>query len=564
MPPSMIGVDIGTTAVRAVELERTRSGLALRAFGQVGLPAGAVVDGEVADVEAVAAALKKLWHASGISGRRVVLGVSSQRVIVRQAEVPAMSAADFRSASKFEAEKLIPLPSDETELSFAMLDSPEQVKASTTMRVLLAAAHRDVVAGHLAAAGGASLEVDAVDVGALAMIRASRRSRRPEAPGSHEHDAVVGIGSGLTTVAVDEGGAAAFVRVVAGGGATLTAQLQAEIEAPPDVAESYKRTAHGHAISVLERASEPLVGDVAQSLDFFVAQNPDRRIRTVALTGGGALAAGVFESLQREVSYPVDFADAFAGIDTSRFADQPELLRRSSAQLLTAVGLAEWSAAPAVERLSLLPAAVMRSRERRRDITRAAVAVAGVAVVLGAAWAYQDHRVSQEEQVSAGYRSAAAVSQARLDALAPVNSYFSSVNGRIQADRQALSGSVDWRAVIAQVAAVMPKGTVLTSFSVTPGALPTTTGSAASTQSSATVPAAGSTVTMDIQAPGTVDEVSTWLRAMARVPSLTGAWVASATQTAASPGHPALVTFTCTASVSDRAPVQHPSIGVGS
>jgi type IV pilus assembly protein PilM len=575
MPSPLIGVDIGTTAVRAVELERTRSGPALRAFGQVGLPVGAVVDGEVADVAAVSEALRRLWREAGFSGRRVVLGVSGQRVIVRQAEVASMSEADFRSAVRFEAEQLIPLPVDDTELAFSILGPPEGGAGGSTMRIVLAAAHREVVAAHLQAASGADLMVEAVDVGALAMLRAVHGGPGAPPQGPDERDALVCVGANLTTVAVSEGRSAGFVRIISGGGATLTAAVAADGEEEWAVAEARKRATVGSATLTLERGAEPLVADIGQSIDFFLAQHPGVALRRVLVTGGGMLAAGCFEALAHQIESQADVADGFAGIDTSSFTEDLDSLRRASPFVLTATGLALWPLQPAGERLSLLPATVVRRRQLRRDARRSAIAVCGLAAVLLAAWGAQEHRVSAADQVAAGYSTAAASTQARVDALSPVNDFFAAVDGRIRVDRAALAGSVDWRGVIAQIAAAMPAGATLTGFQVSaptagPGAPTATSTSTANSSShsstsagasSAVVSAADATVTMNVTATGGVDEVAAYLQAMGKVPSLDDAWVAGATAVPAGTGTPGQVTFVCTASVTAKAPVQHPNVG---
>src|SRR5258708_5781213 len=103
----LIGLDIGSFAVRAAEISMDGPRPILAHFGQVTLPLGAVVDGEVVDVDAVASAIKRLWAGAGFSSRQVVVGVSSQRVILRQAEVVEMSERELRSSLQFEAADLI-------------------------------------------------------------------------------------------------------------------------------------------------------------------------------------------------------------------------------------------------------------------------------------------------------------------------------------------------------------------------------------------------------------------------------------------------------------------------
>ena len=86
----VVGLDIGTTAVRAAEVSVRRGQVVLERVGQAGLPDGAVVDGEVIDPAAVAAAIKDLWRRTRINSRRVMIGVANQRVVGRLVDLPWM------------------------------------------------------------------------------------------------------------------------------------------------------------------------------------------------------------------------------------------------------------------------------------------------------------------------------------------------------------------------------------------------------------------------------------------------------------------------------------------
>ena len=309
MPTPLIGVDIGTSAVRAVELKRARGKLSLHATGQVGLPLGAVSEGEVADPAAVSDALRRLWSEGGFSRAPVVLAASGQRVIIRQAELPVMSGSELRTAVRFEAEQLIPLPAEETELAFRVLGKADGGGTGPVTRVLLAAAHNDVLAGYLEAAAGADLAVEAIDVGALAMLRGV-----PVAdghPSLDQRDAVVCVGSGLTTVAVAEGRTAAFVRVIPGGGATLTRAVAAGGderwgalgESDWAAAETAKRQVtgpgsvalHGYG-NVLSMALQPRES-VTLDAGALLYKSGSAEVKTMNLPFGGGLL-GHLESLE--------------------------------------------------------------------------------------------------------------------------------------------------------------------------------------------------------------------------------------------------------------------------
>ncbi|MBV9410644.1 MAG: pilus assembly protein PilM, partial [Acidimicrobiia bacterium] len=142
MAQRAVGLDVGTSAVRAVELVLGREQVTLTRFGQVALPPGAVRGGEVIDAPAVAAAIRRLWREAGFRSRTVIVGVGNQRVVVRQADLPAMSDEDMRSALQFQAADLIPIPIEDAIIDFQIVDE-FPTSEGDMVRILLVAAQRD-------------------------------------------------------------------------------------------------------------------------------------------------------------------------------------------------------------------------------------------------------------------------------------------------------------------------------------------------------------------------------------------------------------------------------------
>ncbi len=118
MAQRIVGLDIGTSAVRAVELTVAEGARpVLEAFGQVGLPHGAIVDGEVRDPNGVAQALRRLWQEGGFREKRVRHRggwASSNHPRARHAHVPPEELDD---AVRFRADDVVPFPMDRTAVS---------------------------------------------------------------------------------------------------------------------------------------------------------------------------------------------------------------------------------------------------------------------------------------------------------------------------------------------------------------------------------------------------------------------------------------------------------------
>src|SRR3954466_15242229 len=137
-----VGLDIGTSGVRAAELSLGKNGATLERFGQVALPSGAVRDGEVMDPDTVAHAIKQLWTTAKFSSKKVVLGVANQKVIVRQVDLPWLPADELRKSLAFQVQDFIPIPVDQAILDFHAVEEFVNDAGIRTVRVLLVAAVR--------------------------------------------------------------------------------------------------------------------------------------------------------------------------------------------------------------------------------------------------------------------------------------------------------------------------------------------------------------------------------------------------------------------------------------
>ncbi len=531
----------------------------LEHFGQVTLPSGAVVDGEVVDVDAVATAVKRLWAEAGFSSRRVVVGVSSQRVIVRQAEIVEMSERELRSSLQFQAADLIPIPVEEAILDFSLIapdGSAVQDPENPKMRILLVAAQRTMVAKHLAVLTKAGLQPVAVDAVALALLRAMP-SDEGEAPEDRPMDAeaVVSIGADLTTIAVREDGVVRLVRVIGIGGSNLTDLVSSEMGIALDVAEGFKRRGSGgSAVAVLPgptavtRHVDALVTQVRGSIDFYRAQKNSKPVGRIVLTGGGAQIEGAFEQLRASLGDGVELSDPLRGIQLGQVGLSAEQIQQAAPYLLASIGLALWGSQPGLP-ITLLPDEVRLRRRRKQRLLAAGCAAALVLAVLVLSLSSGGGRVSDARSASRAENHRVAQLTSNVATLGTVSSAQAELAARTQVYQAALKNNVDWVNLLAQIAAVMPRSAALTSF----------TGSGIAGAPAIAAPAGSAAsdgqVAMSVTALGGFTAVADWLRAMAVLPGLSNIVVASESQTQAGPDAtgPPSINFSATANVTPAA-----------
>jgi type IV pilus assembly protein PilM len=462
-----VGLDIGTHAVRAVELSFGRDDATITRFGQVALPPGAVVDGEVVDGTAVAVAIRRLWSQCAFRSRNVIVGLANQRVIVRQAEVPALPEEDLRHALRYQAGDLVPFPTDDALLDCRVLE-PVAVEPGEDprVRILLVAAQRDMVLSVLRAVERAGLHPVLVDLAPFALLRAFPHDTGEDATA----EALVCIGAGVTTVVVHERGVPRFVRMLLVGGASVTEFLASELQVGLDVAEQCKRAGDGPADALIEQQLGALVAEVQGSLDYYVAQVDSAPLRRVVVTGGGSRLAGLAERLQAAVGAPVEVGHPLFAVRVGRTGVPESRLIDAEPMLAVAVGLA-LAGCPSSGQgrpLSLLPDELALARAERR---RTALAGAGVAVLAGAlmtGWTVRQGDVDEQ-------RAAAHLAHGRITAIERRSGtqtalpMATQVGQRRALVKAALADDVAWSDVLQRVAGAMPDDAWLTSVSAARG-----------------------------------------------------------------------------------------------
>ncbi len=344
-----VGLDIGTSAVRAAEISVVKGAVTLRRFGQVGLPAGAVRDGEVADIDTVAGAIRRLWREARITPKKVVLGVSNSRVVVRQVDLAWLPAAEMRKSLPYQVQDYIPMPIEDTVLDFHPLEEHVAPDGGRMLRVLLVAAARDMVMAAITAARKAGLDVVSVDLTPFAVLRslASVEELGVNAP---EAEAIVQVGANVTNIVVHQGGVPRFVRILVMGGEQFTQAVADRMGVPLEQAEEFKQTAfvpaqrpdvEDHpANRALESTVASFVEEVRGSLDYYLAQPTAARIARVVLSGGGGLIPGFVERLSSATRLPVEYGSVTARLTVGNIGLSAEQLAAVDPLLSVPVGLA--------------------------------------------------------------------------------------------------------------------------------------------------------------------------------------------------------------------------------
>jgi type IV pilus assembly protein PilM len=282
---SPIGLDIGSGYLKAVQLKDTKSGYELELFDVLPLPPELVVDGSVIDSLRLIDSLKELARKAKIKTKEVAISIAGHSsVIIKRVSLPDMSEEELSESIKFEAEQYIPFDIEDVNLDFQILGPKEE---PGQMDVILVAVKRDIINEYIAVVKEAGFNCQVVDVNSFALENIYEVNYEIEAG---KNIALINIGAATINMNILKGGISVFTRDSAVGSSLHTEVLQREFNLTYEVAERLKRgeavenVSPQDAFSVMELASEEIIGEVNRSLEYF-----HEEVNEVILSGGCAL-----------------------------------------------------------------------------------------------------------------------------------------------------------------------------------------------------------------------------------------------------------------------------------
>jgi type IV pilus assembly protein PilM len=339
---SILGLDIGSSCVKAVEVAPRGNGFELLHLGVAPLPHDAIVEGAFLNASAIGDAIREAVDRSGSKAKHAAAAVAGHSVIVKKITVPAMTAAELEESIRWEAEQYIPFDVNEVNLDFEILQPGD---AERPMEVLLVAAKRDMIDDYVNLIGDAGLSPAVIDVAGFAVENAFEVNLGSR---GDEVVALVNIGAQTSTINVVAGGVPSFTRDVATGGNQYTAEIQRALSVGFDEAERIKIGERGpesqdvvpqEVEQAMRAVTNNLVGEIARSLDFFGATAADKRIQRLVLAGGSSRIAGLEVAFRERTGLQVELLNPLAKMHSSSRFDS-ELLDQVGPSLGVGIGLA--------------------------------------------------------------------------------------------------------------------------------------------------------------------------------------------------------------------------------
>lgn len=340
-PKNLVGLDIGSSAVKLVELREGKEGkFQLLKAGLESLSPEAIVDGSIMDSSLVVETISRLLASTGVKNPNVAVSVSGHSVIVKKIQLPTMPEEELSESIRWEAEQYVPFDINDVYLDYVVLDPGT---AGETMGVLLVAAKKEKVDDYKNVITQAGRVPTLVDVDAFALQNCYEVNYGID---TSRVVALVNIGASVMNVNILAQGQTVFWRDITFGGNQFTDALQKAFSLNFEQAESLKK---GESVAgqtpqsiqpVLTGVSEDVAAELQKTLDFFQATSGSDRVDSIAISGGTSKVAHLDEVLKEKFGLPVEIMNPFRSIAADERDVDAKWLADASPSLAIAVGLA--------------------------------------------------------------------------------------------------------------------------------------------------------------------------------------------------------------------------------
>src|SRR5687767_3544706 len=338
---NLVGLDIGSSSVKAVELQKKGNSVQLMSLGYENLQPDTIVDGQIMELNNVSNVIANIFNEHTIKTHRVAAGVSGHSVIVKNIVLPQMSEEELQESFSWHAEEHIPF-----DIADVNLDYQVTRNSSDALHVLMAACKSDKIANVKQAIQLAGKQPVIIDVDAFALQNCYELNYQPRAG---EVVALLNIGAATMNINILNGSRSVFARDASVGGSQYTSLLQRELGLSFEQAEGVKR---GMPLPegvepkpiqpIIETVSETLALEMKKTVDFYraTAQDGEGTIQKILIAGGGSKLPGLADFLGRRFDIPVEVFDPFRQIEVDERKFDPDYMREIVPEMAVAVGLA--------------------------------------------------------------------------------------------------------------------------------------------------------------------------------------------------------------------------------
>ena len=349
---NLVGVDIGASSIKVVQLKESRKKLSIIKWGFAQLPPQTIIDGHVMNAGVVSEALAKIFTDQKIQMKDVAVGVYGQSVIVRKITVPMMTPAELDEQINWEAEQHIPFDIKLMSIDYEVLRKRPE---AGQMDLLLVAAKKDEINDYASILREAKLRPVVVDINAFTIQNIFEHQYGLPADGTL---ALLNVGAAVSTLNIVSRGVSAFTREITNAGNAITEEIRKQCNCSYEQAEAYKcgggptQIVPQEVHQIIMQACAGLAGEIQRSLDFYLATSGEAEIQRIFVSGGSAYLAPLAQAIEKRARVPVQLFDPMVNLTIdAKTVDEPQI-RAMAAQMVVALGLSlrtdkerrQWSA----------------------------------------------------------------------------------------------------------------------------------------------------------------------------------------------------------------------------
>lgn len=314
MALSLIGLDIGRSFIKVVQVKKSGSKLSLESCATVVTPSGGIQSDSPFELKRVSEAIRNCVKAAKSQDDSCAVSLVESQVVTRLIDMPNLTDKELSSAINWEADQYIPLPIRDVNLQYQIISRPD-ANTSDKMQVLLIAAPKRMVEKYLRVVKDAGLNARALETESSALSRALIKVDDPPS-------IIISFGAVSTELILVKDGHVVFTRSLATGGVNLTRSIMAEFNMAEAQAEEYKHAygiledkLGGKVSNILKPILELVVGEVIKATEFSRSHLANHTIARIIMCGGGAYLPGFTEYLTQRTSLEVLLADPWSNFE---------------------------------------------------------------------------------------------------------------------------------------------------------------------------------------------------------------------------------------------------------
>jgi type IV pilus assembly protein PilM len=336
----LVGVDIGSSAVKACHLQKTGDTYTLLALGSISLPPNSVEDGVLQEPEIVGEAITKLFkNLKFKKNTKIAISISGFSVIVKKVKLDVMEEDELEQYLNTEAEQYIPFDIDDVYLDFQDLKTAKEEYDQTD--IMLVAAKKDVVDGYLDMLRDIKLKPLLVDVDGFALENIWTTVEQ-----TTENVALVDVGAEKMNINIIVNGTSVLARDVGSGSRQLTYEIARKFDIDDDEADKIKLGVipagdrQEELAEIVTKICTNWVFEIQKAVDLYRSKNADKPLTKIVLSGGGSKVKGLAEFISQEVGIEVQPFNPFAGMKVNEKKIDRDYIDAIAPQMTIAAGLA--------------------------------------------------------------------------------------------------------------------------------------------------------------------------------------------------------------------------------